>query len=144
MKMRSRNGMIYLFWWLFASTMAVAQENIPTMPPSFSLDKSPGEILEEYPLGVVDKKVAFIHHGKAIKEFTLPNGRLGWMYDVGQQEWHRTYTLVFGNDGKVIDVLYYDHSKYSKNGLTALQIQTVEPRTESPTLGSGPNSNTTD
>lgn len=121
----------------FAWPVFAEQQKRMRMPPSFSLE-SPVKVLENYPLGVIDKGAAFAHHGKANKEFTLPNGRLGWLYDVGKQEWHRTYTLVFGNDGIVIDVMYYDHGRFSKYGLTALQVQSVEPRTDRPTLGPGP------
>lgn len=122
----------------FAWPVSAAQQERMRMPPSFSLDEGPVKVLENYPLGVIDKGAAFAHHGKANKEFTLANGRLGWLYDVGQKEWHRSYTLVFGNDGIVIDVLYYDHGRFSKYGLTALQVQSVEPRTKRPTLGPGP------
>lgn len=119
-------------------SLTQAQQVPVQMPPGFSLEEGPEKVLATYPLGVIDKGAAFSHHGKANKEFTLPNGLLGWLYDVGQREWHRTYTLVFGGDGTVIDVLYYDHGRFSKYGLTALQVQSVQPRTESPTLGPGP------
>lgn len=122
----------------FAWPVSAAQQERMRMPPHFSLEGRPEQILANYPLGVIDKGAAFAHHGKANKEFTLANGRLGWLYDVGQKEWHRSYTLVFGNDGIVIDVLYYDHGRFSKYGLTALQVQSVEPRTKHPTLGPGP------
>ena len=121
-----------------AWTGAAAQQGRIQMPPKFSLDEKPEKVLAMYPLGVIDKSAAFAHHGKANDELTLPNGRIGWLYDVGTKEWHRSYTLVFGNDGVVIDVLYYDHGHFSKYGLTALQVQSTRARTRNPALGSGP------
>jgi len=117
---------------------ARADPGATSMPPRFSLNADPKEVLASYPLGRVGKQAAFVHHGKAHREFTLPNRRTAWLYDVGEKEWHRTYTLVFGTDDTVIDVLYYDHSRFSKYGLTALQVQTVQTRSQKPALGPGP------
>lgn len=119
-------------------SQAIGQPPPLPMPPGFNLNSDPVKVLANYPLGVIGQDAAFSHHGKANKTFTLPNGKRGWLYDVGKKEWHRTYTLVFDTDGKVIDVMYYDHGHFSKYGLTALQVQSVEPRTEKPTLGPGP------
>lgn len=115
-----------------------AQPASTPMPPAFSLEAGPEEILARYPLGIISKNAAFAHHGKAHREFVLPNGRPAWLYDVGQREWHRTYTLVFGKDDKVIDVLYYDHGRFSRYGLTALQVQNDQSRSARPMLGPGP------
>lgn len=111
------------------------------MPMRFKYDANPGEILKTYPLGSLNKLAVLSHHGKADKEVRLPNGREGWVYDMSIHRVPRTYitpdgekqvvnereksgvqqvyTLVFGDDGYVIDVLYQDKS----SGMSALQIQ---------------------
>ncbi len=117
------------------------QKSLP-MPPEFNIDVSPRTVLEKYPLGVIPKQAAFVHHGKAVKTVTLPNGHEGWVYEVGGQRektykdptgeertvreserafgW-RTYTLVFDDKGLVVDVLYNEEGRH--DGLTALQVQ---------------------
>lgn len=135
-----RFGALLIIGLTLAWTVATAQQERTQMPPKFSLDKEPEKVLATYPLGVIDKSAAFAHHGKANDELTLPNGKVGWLYDVGKKEWHRSYTLVFDNDETVIDVLYYDHGRFSKYGLTALQVQSIQPRSKNPTLGPGPRS----
>ena len=83
------------------------------------------------------------HQGEVDHKIDLPNGLEGWVYEVyGGRELHtyvvpsgdkRTvreidpesprwaYTLVFGKDGTVIDVLY--DSKHPRLGLSAVQMQ---------------------
>ncbi|MDR9437030.1 MAG: hypothetical protein RI563_09110 [Thiohalophilus sp.] len=138
MKIQNRIGALLIVVLTSTWTVSVAQEGRIEMPPKFSLNEEPEKVLSMYPLSDIDKNTAFAHHGKADNELTLPNGKEGWLYDVGKKEWHRTYTLVFGSDGVVIDVLYYDHGHFSKHGLTALQVQTNQIRTKSPALGPGP------
>lgn len=112
------------------------------MPPDFSVSADPEKVLRDYPLGVITKDDAFVHHGKAVRTITLPNGEEGWVYEVGgtHPETYRsptgqkqtveesgpgyglrTYTLEFDNRGVVIDVLYNENGRH--NGLTALQLQ---------------------
>lgn len=110
-------------------SMAVAEpvQKLP-MPPKFSPDMSSEKTLESYPLGVITKLAAFVHHGHANTTVTLPNGMEGWVYEVhtvgdlktytqpNGSEMHvdetadhpamATYTLVFDSRGIVIDVLY--------------------------------------
>lgn len=108
------------------------------MPPVFNLSADPEEVLRTYPLGQITRQAAFSHHGPANSVLVLPNGKEGWLYDVEKQGLHRTYTLVFDDKNLVIDVLYYDHARFSKYGLSALQVQSVQTRTQEPALGSGP------
>lgn len=111
------------------------------MPMRFKYDANPGEVLQTYPLGSLNKLAVLSHHGKADKEVRLPNGREGWVYDMSihrvprayvtpDGEKHvvkareksgpqQAYTLVFSKEGYVIDVLYQDKS----TGMSALQIQ---------------------
>lgn len=113
------------------------------MPPSFSIDADPDEVLGEYPLGVIPRSAAFSHHGKAHKTVTLVNGMEGWTYEVHQggnpkryqqpegptsttMDIHNhpavmRYTLVFGADGTVIDVLFQDRQHETAN--SALLVQ---------------------
>lgn len=118
-----------------------SQKTLP-MPPTFNIDAAPRTVLAKYPLGAIPKQAAFVHHGKAVKTVTLPNGLEGWVYEVGGQRektyrdptgeertvresekafgW-RTYTLVFDDKGMVVDVLYNEEGRH--DGLSALQVQ---------------------
>lgn len=112
------------------------------MPPNFSGQLEPEEALRAYPLGVINKQAAFSHHGKALRILILPNGKEGWLYEVGVKQARiyqqasrgkqtvyeagpdnraSTYTLVFDNKDMVIDVLYNENGRH--DGLTALQEQ---------------------
>ena len=115
-----------------------------SMPPSFTEQVEPETVLRDYPLGVITKQAAFSHHGKAVRSLILPNGKVGWVYEVGgkqaktyqhptkEKQKHtvyetepgsgvRTYTLEFDDKGVVIDVLYNEQGRH--DGLTALQVQ---------------------
>jgi len=115
-----------------------------SMPPSFTEQVEPETVLRAYPLGVITKQAAFSHHGKAVRSLILPNGKVGWVYEVGgkqaktyqhptkEKQKHtvyetepgngvRTYTLEFDSKGVVIDVLYNEQGRH--DGLTALQVQ---------------------
>lgn len=125
-----------------ASATLAAQAGLPSMPPNFSEQETPEKVLRAYPLGVITKQAAFVHHGKAVRTLILPNGKEGWVYEVGGKqaqayvhptgEKHtvyetapgngiRTYTLEFDSKGVVIDVLYSEQGRH--DGLTALQVQ---------------------
>lgn len=125
---------------MVAVTTALAGQQ--SMPPSFSEQNEPETVLRAYPLGVTTKQAAFSHHGKAVRTLILPNGKEGWVYEVGgkqaqtyqhpTREKHtvyeagpgngvRTYTLMFDDKGVVIDVLYNEKGRH--DGLTALQVQ---------------------
>jgi hypothetical protein len=126
----------------FWTITAIAADKLP-VPPRFTAEAERMEILRNYPLGVIPQQAAFSHHGKADLEVALPNGLEGWVYEVGRkgksrtyetpqgkertvtESQHsrgtRTYTLVFGSNGKVVDVLYNEHGRH--DGLTALQAQ---------------------
>ena len=128
---------------MVAATATLAgQAGQLSMPPSFTERVEPEKVLRAYPLGVITKQAAFSHHGKAIRTSILPNGKEGWVYEVGgkqaqtyqhpTKEKHtvyetgpgnsvRTYTLVFDGKGMVIDVLYNEQGRH--DGLTALQVQ---------------------
>ena len=138
MSRATKSGGILLLALIIIGVTARAQQPTLPKPPRFTLNDKPERVLANYPLGVIDRNAAFSHHGKAHKEFTLVNRREAWLYDVGEKEWHRTYTLVFGKDGKVIDVLFYDHGRHEKYGLTALQVQSKGPRTNEPAIAPGP------
>lgn len=127
------------------TVVPAAPGDIPR-PPYFRENADPAKVLAQYPLGVITKQLAFSYHGKAVKEVELPNGHIGWIYDVGGTPVHQeyvtpagqekrvletdrshavtTYTLVFDGD-VVVNVLYrdYDHDKE----MSALQIQFKEP-----------------
>ena len=138
MKMTNRAVTLLTLGLIMSLPPVAAQPETLPMPPGFTLDADPEKTLADYPLGVITKEAAFVHHGKANRELLLPNGNTGWLYDVGGQEWHRSYMLAIGDDGIVKDVIYYDHGRFSKYGLTALQVQSVKLFPKSSILGPGP------
>ncbi|MDP1645367.1 MAG: hypothetical protein Q8L71_07670 [Thiobacillus sp.] len=125
-----------------ATATLAGQAGQLSMPPSFTEQVEPETVLRAYPLGVITKQAAFSHHGKAVRTLILPNGKEGWVYQVGGKqartyrhptsEKHtvyetgpgngvRAYTLVFEDKGVVSDVLYNEKGRH--DGLTSLQIQ---------------------
>jgi hypothetical protein len=126
-----------------AATTTLAGHTAPfPMPPSFTDEVAPEVVLRTYPLGVITKQAAFSHHGKAVHTLILPNGKEGWVYEVGDKQAKtyqhpttkkhtvyetgpgygvRIYTLEFDDKGVVIDVLYNEQGRH--DGLTALQMQ---------------------
>ena len=141
---------VFLSLVLFAvSTLSLA-ETLP-QPPFFNPDADAMEVLEKYPLGVITEFAAGIHHGKADKVLSLPNGLTGWKYVVGgvtkpktyvqpsgekiavnevtRAHITKTYILVFGK-GKVIDVLY--HGEDQNDHITALLVQVLDDKTMAP------------
>lgn len=136
--------MLNILLALVLTTASLAGQARLPMPPSFTSEVEPETVLRDYPLGVITKQAAFIHHGKATRTLTLPNGKEGWVYESGgkqaktyqhptkEKQKHtvyetepgngvRTYTLVFDDKGLVIDVLYNEQGRH--DGLTALQEQ---------------------
>ncbi len=108
------------------------------MPPMFSFESDPAEVLHNYPLGVITEQDAFAHHGGAVRKVTLPNGNPGWLYKAGEKAGVPSiYVLEFSRDGLVIDVLHKDY-RY-KIGHSALQYQYLQHvEAELQTLGPGP------
>ncbi|HYQ70926.1 MAG TPA: hypothetical protein VET88_03240 [Gammaproteobacteria bacterium] len=108
------------------------------MPPRFSFETDPAEVLHNYPLGVITEQDAFAHHGGAVRKVTLPNGNPGWLYTAGENAGVPSiYVLEFSRDGLVIDVLHKDY-RY-KIGHSALQYQYLQHvEAELQTLGPGP------
>lgn len=125
-----------------ATAVLAGQAGHLPMPPSFIGQVAPEVVLRAYPLGVITKQAAFSHHGKAMRTLILPNGKEGWVYEVGIRNARtyqrstkekdtvyeiepsygvRTYTLAFDDTGVVIDVLYNEQGRH--DGLTALQEQ---------------------
>lgn len=126
-----------------AATTTIAGHAGPLpMPPSFTDEVAPETVLRAYPLGNITKQAAFSHHGKAVRSLTLPNGKEGWVYEVGGKQARtyqhptmeeqtvyetipgsgvRSFTLVFDDKGVVVDVLYNEQGRH--DGLTALQEQ---------------------
>lgn len=123
-------------------TLAGGHAGSLPMPPSFTDEVAPETVLRTYPLGVITKQAAFSHHGKAVRNLTLPNGKEGWVYETGGKQSKtyqhptkqmqtvyesglgngvRIYTLEFDENGVVIDVLYNEQGRH--DGLTALQEQ---------------------
>jgi hypothetical protein len=124
-----------LFLW---AAEGHALEPQKPMPPSFSLETDPADVLHNYPLGVISEQDAFAHHGGPVRKVTLPNGTQGWLYKSGEKEGVPSiYVLEFSSDGLVIDVLHKDY-RY-KIGHSALQYQYLQHvEAELSTLGPGP------
>jgi hypothetical protein len=130
--------------FLLAFSSIASAETLP-QPPFFKAEANAMETLEQYPLGVITEFAAGIHHGKADKTFSLPNGLTGWKYVIGgvqsektykkpsgeevkiteitRAHTTKTYILVFSND-VVVDVLYHDEDRNSH--ITALLAQVLK------------------
>ena len=130
-----RKGIWLLLLW--ASAGLAGQPQLP-MPPTFSINNDPEDILHDYPLGVINEQAAFAHHGGPVRKITLPNGHPGWLYKAGEKVGVPSiYVLEFSKDGTVIDVLHKDHRH--KNGHSALQYQYLQHiEAELNTTGPGP------
>ena len=100
----------------------IAAHSAKQMPPYFTFGNEPYDVLNSYPLGVINEQDAFAHHGGPIRKEVLPNGNQGWIYLSGEEAGVPSiYVLQFSHDGIVIDVLHKDH-RY-KIGHSALQYQ---------------------
>ena len=73
---------------------------------------------------MITTDAALVHHGKAHWTTKLPNGREGWVYQYGSRDTTYSYTLEFGRDGTVIDVVYRHVN--DKHPLSALGVQMPE------------------
>lgn len=113
------------------------------MPPTLADGQDVEQILESYPLGVIPRQAAFIHHGPAHRTVTLPNGLEGWVYEISAGKMsvdyvmpsgavkqvdeldkslvHASYTLVFDPDGVIRDVLYTTTNQVKQS--SALLVQ---------------------
>lgn len=107
------------------SSASVSAEQTKSKPPAFTIENDPTDVLHEYPLGTINRQEAFAYHGGPIHKVTLPNGKEGWLYLVGEEaEVPNIYVLEFSDDGTVIDVL---HKSYRyKIGHSALQYQYLQ------------------
>lgn len=123
-----------LMLFMLSSNVSSEETRHLVMPPTFNLEIHSETVLGSYPLGKINKQAAFSHHGSSKKEITLPNGKTGWVYDIGNIETHRIYILVFDSDDYVSDVLYYDHGRHEKYGISALLVQSKKrfPSIEKP------------
>ncbi len=125
MKWESKWVWVVLGALVLWTSIGLAGQPQKPMPPKFSLDTDPGEVLHNYPLGVISEQDAFAHHGGAVRKVTLPNGNPGWLYTAGEEAGVPSiYILQFSSDGVVIDVLHKDH-RY-KIGHSALQYQYLQ------------------
>jgi len=124
----NRPGQIYWIMPLAAllwASAGLAEQPGKPMPPSFSINNDPADVLHGYPLGTLTRQEAFAHHGGPIHKVALPNGTEGWLYLVGEEAGvPNVYVLEFSADGTVIDVL---HKSYRyKIGHSALQYQYLQ------------------
>jgi len=116
---------VVLIALVFWSSTGLAIEPTKLKPPPFSIENDPAEVLHSYPLGVITELEAFSFHGSPVHKVTLPNGKKGWLYLVGEEAGvPNIYVLEFSDDGIVIDVL---HKSYRyKLGHSALQYQYLQ------------------
>ena len=138
MKQESKWLWIVLGALVLWTSVGFAEQSQKPMPPKFSLETDPAEVLHNYPLGVITEQDAFAHHGGPVRKVTLPNGTPGWLYKSGEEAGIPSiYVLEFSSDGVVIDVLHKDY-RY-KIGHSALQYQYLQHvEAELQTLGQGP------
>lgn len=129
---------IILVICIVTSNVAFGVQSQKQMPPKFTYQHQPQQVLSEYPLGVINKQEAFAHHGGPARKLTLPNGNEGWLYSTGEEAGiPELYILQFSNNGVVIDVMH--KSLHYKNGHSALQYQFLQGVTpELKMTGPGP------
>jgi len=99
------------------------------MPPGFSFENDPSEVLAEYPLGAITEQEAFAHHGGPIRKEVLPNGNQAWIYKSGEDAGVPSiYVLQFSHDGIAIDVLHKDlHFKLGHSALLYQYLVDKDP-----------------
>lgn len=139
--MFNKTGVLFLSGMLTMLCSLSLMADGMKMPMRFTYEASPEQVLKTYPLGSLKKLAVMSHHCKADKEVRLANGREGWVYSIGKHRTlktyvapngeqktvvenlqlgvKRTYTLVFDDDGNVIDVLYQGES----STMSALQLK---------------------
>ncbi len=139
--MFNKTGVLFLSGMLTMLCSLSLMADGMKMPMRFTYEASPEQVLKTYPLCSLKKLAVMSHHGKADKEVRLANGREGWVYGMSKHrtlktyvtpsgekktviesplaDFERTYTLVFDDDGRVIDVLYQGAS----SNMSALQLQ---------------------
>ncbi|MCW9025490.1 MAG: hypothetical protein OQK73_12530 [Gammaproteobacteria bacterium] len=138
---------IILLVWVRAS---FSGDNNVQKLPIFDVGSVPEKILLNYPLGVIDMKTAYAHHGEPEKQMLLANGKEGWVYSIGYKkkqaiikpspnkyktvdvtDWEagiRNFTLVFDKE-IVTDVIYKDDGPGI--GVTAMELQYQRPEVRS-------------
>ena len=115
----------------FTSMDVIATEHIPQPPMLLRDAGDPSEVLQAYPLGVIDELTAFGQHGGAHQKITLPNGHTGWVYEYGYGHGTHRYILEFDQRGVVSNVIYRGLGPH--DGMSSLILQThqiEEPREE--------------
>ena len=117
-----RLSLLVGLWMLPFALLAQAPDNGPTQLPALSAEAQPEQLLRQYPLGAVRSQDVLAAYGQPDSMGVLQNGLLGWEYtvDSGEQaEAPGSYTLVFGPNGRVIDILY----RRDGNLLSARQLR---------------------
>ena len=138
MKSLSIKEIILIAVFTLLSNIALAGQAKISMPPTFSFNYEPENILREYPLGLINKQEAFAHHGGPLRKLRLPNGNDAWLYSVGEEAGtSELYILQFSREGMVVDVMH--KSLHYKKGHSALQYQFLQAVTpELKMTGPGP------
>lgn len=141
------NRIWIVFSALLWTVVSAAEPGSLPKPPMFKVNTNPESALDNYPLGVITRQVAFSYHGGPDKKILLANGKQGWVYMLGHtQDWKtyqlpngdvktvqetawergvRSFTLVF-DERVVIDVIYKDDG--SGIGVTAMELQHPRPQ----------------
>lgn len=125
MKSLIKYEIIVISAFVLVLSIATAAHAYKSMPPTFSYDQNAEKVLREYPLGLINMREAFSHHGAPVRKMILPNGNKGWLYSTGRDVYTpNLYILQFSDKDIVIDVLH--KSLHYKNGHTALQYQFLQ------------------
>jgi hypothetical protein len=135
---KTGRGAVLLGALILWASAGLAEQAQQAMPPRFSVENDPAEVLKNYPLGVITEQEAFAHHGGPVRKVKLPNGMQGWLYTSGEVAGvPSVYVLEFSGDGVVIDVLHKDYRyKFGHSALQYQYLQHVEAQLQ--TLGPGP------
>ena len=85
MRLTTINKSIFIAMFIVLSSSAFATQIKKQMPPIFSFRNEPEKVLCEYPLGLINKREAFAHHGGPVRKLILPNGNHSWLYSTGEE-----------------------------------------------------------
>ena len=125
MKSLIKKESILITAFVLVSIIATAAQAYKSMPPTFSYEQNAAKVLSEYPLGLINMREVFSHHGAPVRKLILPNGNKGWLYSTGRDVYTpNIYILQFSDKDIVIDVLH--KSLHYKNGHSALQYQFLQ------------------
>jgi hypothetical protein len=84
--------------------------------------------LQSVPLDKISQQQAYARYGAVNRVIRRPNGHIGWVYNVNDTRFaERTYTLEFGDDGLMYDIVY---TSYAGQTISARDVQGRSPEAQ--------------